>query len=80
MTAAAFTNTDPSFRKLVNMMGASKAAELATDILQRIGRTELSSADDRYLFAVELMKRGGMLEAIGRAIKIQAILMGAKET
>jgi hypothetical protein len=72
--------SDPAMRKLVNMMGASKASTLAADILQRIGRTELATADDRYLFAVELMKRGGMLEAIGRAIKIQAILMGARET
>ena len=71
---------DPALKKLVNMMGAEKAAVVTAEILRRIGRASLETPDDRYAFAVELMKRGGMLEAIGRAIKIQAILMGATET
>jgi hypothetical protein len=33
----------------------------------------------RYTFACVLMKRGGVFEAIGRAIKIQATLHGASE-
>jgi hypothetical protein len=70
---------DPALKKLVNMMGAEKANVVAADILRRIGRETLETPDDRYAFAVELMKHGGMLEAIGRAIKIQAILMGAQE-
>ena len=77
---ATVATADPALRKLVNMMGPTKADALTEEILHRIGRQELVTPDDRYLFAVELMKRGGMLEAIGRAIKIQAILMGAKET
>jgi hypothetical protein len=80
VSAAMSVGADPALRKLVNVMGEAKAEELAGEILRSIGRTELATPDDRYLFAVELMKRGGMLEAIGRAIKIQAILMGAKAT
>jgi hypothetical protein len=71
---------DPSFRKLVNVMGVERAESLVAETLRRIGRPALETPDDRYRFATELMRHGGVLEAIGRAIKIQAILLGAKET
>ena len=41
-----------------------------------IGVRSLVTADDRYRFACELMNAGGVLEAVGRALKIQAILHG----
>ena len=51
--------------------------------LRRSGSRDLrvdADADGRlYRFAVTLMKRGGVMEAIGRSIKIQALLMGARE-
>jgi hypothetical protein len=71
---------DPSLRKLVNVMGAERASKLIAETLERIGRERLETPEDRYRFATELMRHGGVLEAIGRAIKIQAILLGAKES
>jgi hypothetical protein len=69
---------DPALRKLVNMLGA-QARPLIAETLREAGLTDLITPDDRYRFACALMKRGGIYEAIGRAIKIQAILHGAAE-
>jgi len=70
---------DPALKKLVNVMGRDRAATVVADTMRRAGLTSLSTPDDRYRFACALMTRGGICEAIGRAIKIQAILHGAKE-
>jgi hypothetical protein len=70
---------DPAFQKLINVLGLEKAQAVIDETLQRIGRPALLTPDDRYLFACELMTRGGLLEAVGRSIKIQAILHGASE-
>ena len=71
---------DPALVKLVNMMGAERAGEVIAETMSRAGLAALVTAEDRYRFACELMTRGGICEAIGRAIKIQAILHGAKGT
>jgi hypothetical protein len=70
---------DPALVKLVNMMGRERAQPLIADTLRRAGLSGLFTADDRYRFGCELMTQGGICEAIGRSIKIQAILGGAKE-
>jgi len=71
---------DPALQKLINTLGPERGQAIYSEILLKIGRTSLASPDDRYRFACELMTRGGLLEAIGRAIKIQAILYGARES
>jgi hypothetical protein len=78
--ANAVQTADPVVKKLVHVLGPERASALITDILRRIGLASVETPEDRYKFAVELMKQGGMYEAIGRSIKIQAILLGAKET
>lgn len=69
--------TDVALRKLVTVLGAQRARTLAAEILAEIGLGALTTPDDRLRFATALMNRGGLLEHIGRAIKIQAILHGA---
>jgi hypothetical protein len=71
---------DPSLRKLVHMMGAARAETVIAETLGKIGRPALETAQDRYRFGVELMRHGGVLGAIGRSIKIQALLLGAEES
>ncbi len=70
---------DPALAKLTNVLGPEKAAALAADCLRKLGIAGLATPDDRYRFGCELITRGGLLEAIGRAIKIQAILHGARD-
>lgn len=69
---------DVALSKLTNVLGEDKATELVRAILREIGIAELRTPDDRLKFAEALMARGGVIEAIGRAIKIQALLHGAK--
>ena len=71
--------TDPSLNKLVRMYGAERTEVLVRDTMREIGVQSLSSADDRLRFGTALLKKGGLLAAIGRAIRIQAILHGARE-
>jgi hypothetical protein len=46
--------------------------------MRRASLTALQTPDDRFRFGCALMQSGGIFIAIGRAIKIQAILHGAK--
>ena len=66
-------------QKLVNVLGAERANVVVVDTMRKAGLKSLESAQDRYRFACELMTRGGLFEAIGRAMKIQAILHGARD-
>ncbi len=67
-----YTN-DPSLSKLVRLYGAERAEALVRDTLREIGIGALRSPDDRMRFGTALLKKGGLLEAIGRAIRIQAM-------
>ena len=67
---------DPAFKKLVTVLGPVRAEEVVSEILGRLGLPRLATPDDRFRFGCELIARGGVLEAIGRSIKIQAILHG----
>ena len=72
-------NGDVALRKLVAVFGEEGARALVAEIREEVGLAELSTPDDRLRFGAALMKRGGLLEAIGRAIKIQALLHGATD-
>lgn len=65
--------------KLVHVLGRPRAEALIADTLRQIDRPDLAAADSRLLFGHALTQHGGVVEAIGRAIKIQAILEGANE-
>jgi len=69
---------DPALAKIINVMGSDRAQTAIADAMQRAKLTALQSPNDRLRFAVALMQSGGIFETIGRAIKIQAILHGAK--
>lgn len=66
-------------QKLVHVLGRARAEALTQETLRTIGRGSLADAESRLLFGHALTHHGGVVEAIGRAIKIQAILEGANE-
>jgi hypothetical protein len=70
---------DPAVSKVINLMGRERGMAIVDDVMRHANLRELSTPDDRYAFACVLMKRGGIFEVVGRAIKIQAILHGASE-
>jgi len=63
--------------KLVRVLGEGRAAQLISEVLHERGLAGLESPTDRYVFATALIDRGGVLEAIGRAMRVQALLQGA---
>ncbi len=67
-------------KKIDYLLGREKAPTVIAETLARAGIPEVRTPDDAYRFAVTLMRRGGVFEAAGRAIKIQAILNGARDT
>ena len=71
--------SDPSLSKLVRLYGPERTEVLVRDTMREIGILTIASADDRLRFGTALLKKGGLLSAIGRAIRIQAILHGALE-
>lgn len=70
---------DPVLKKLTSVLGPKEAPRFISTTCRDLGLESLSKPQDRMLFACSLIGRGGLLEAIGRAIKIQAILHGAHE-
>ena len=79
MTAPSAYTSDPTLLKLVRLYGAERTDTLVRDTLREIGIAGIHSADDRPRFGSALIKKGGLLEVVGRAIRVQAILQGARE-
>jgi hypothetical protein len=70
---------DRAFDKLENILGRESARELWTSELKLLGVADLNDPGDRLRFGDALVRHGGILEAIGRSIKVQAVLRGAVE-
>lgn len=70
---------NPVLEKLTYVLGPDEAPKFITATCRSLGLPGLDNPQDRMLFACALIERGGLFEAIGRAIKIQAILHGAQE-
>jgi hypothetical protein len=71
--------SDPSLSKLVRLYGAERTEALVRDTMRELGIAAIRTAEDRLRFGGALIKKGGLLEVVGRAIRIQAILHGARE-
>lgn len=69
---------DPAVDKLRNVLGDAGAAALVSEIFAKLAIKSLDDPNDRMRFGDDLILRGGVLEAIGRSIKVQAILRGAR--
>lgn len=69
-----------ALEKLQRALGAERAREVVSIVLRATALVDLEAPDDRLKFARELMRRGGVLEAIGNSIAVQAILEGAKDS
>ena len=66
-------------QKLVHVLGRARADALIKATLDELGEKDLSTPEIRLAFGQGVLRHGGVIEAIGRSIKIQAILEGAKE-
>lgn len=65
--------------KLRRVFGAAKADEIVASTMRRAALTSLDTPTERLRFARELIKNGGLHEALGNSIAVQAILEGGEE-
>ena len=63
---------------LETLLGPKQSQVLIQECLKEANLREVTSAQELYTFAMRLMKRGGLIEAIGRSLKVKALLRGAK--
>ena len=65
--------------KLTKLLGAEDSARLVQEVLDELGLADLSTPDQRFKFAAVLIDKGGLFEAVGRSIRVQALLQGAND-
>jgi hypothetical protein len=63
--------------RLTRALGPAAAPEAAREAFESAGIAELSSPKDLLAFAERLIARGGAFEAVGRGLKVSALLRGA---
>ncbi len=67
-----------ALQKIINLMGDDKGRRFYDETLRSLGMEELRTPNDSARFGNALIERGGVYASIGRSIKIQAILHGAR--
>jgi len=81
-TPASGTRSNPmrALDRLYDLMGAPAARAIAEEAKAAAGVNNLEDPEQLGLFADALMRKGGVIEVVGRGIKIQAIFAGAKRS
>jgi hypothetical protein len=65
--------------RLSKALGPGRAQEIMLETTERMGGRDLESPQDLLTFAELLIKAGGLVQAVGRSLKVQALLHGAVE-
>lgn len=77
--AAMNSMTESAFSKLIKAVGRDKALRLGGEALDKLGLRELRTPNELLAFANYLIGLGGIVESVGRALKVSALLRGAAE-
>lgn len=67
------------YERLSKALGAKRAGEVMVDAMTRLDRNELETPQDMLDLAEILVRAGGLVQAVGRSLKVQALLRGAVE-
>jgi hypothetical protein len=70
--------TELALGRLKRAMGDAPGSQCAEDVMKQLGLTELSTPAELLDFANCLAKKGGVMEVVGGALKVAAILRGAR--
>jgi hypothetical protein len=65
--------------RLTKALGATRASEVMNERLSLWRPRPLETAQDLLEFSNHLMRCGGLIQAVGRSLKVQALLRGATE-
>jgi hypothetical protein len=68
------------YERLSNALGPRRAGEVARAALGLLDERMIDEPNDLLALAEVLVKYGGLVEAVGRSLKVQAILRGAVAT
>jgi hypothetical protein len=63
--------------RLVKALGDRRASEVFRDGCARFGDRLIETPQDMLDFAEVLIRLGGLIQAVGRSLKVQALLRGA---
>jgi hypothetical protein len=63
--------------RLINALGPQRAADVLHDAYLRFGNRLIETPQDMLEFAGILVQLGGLIQAVGRSLKVQALLRGA---
>lgn len=69
--------TEGAFSRLIKALGRDKAIRIGNEALEAMGKRELKTPNELLAFSNRLIALGGIPEAVGRALKVSAILRGA---
>lgn len=67
-----------ALRRLVRVLGEAEAADVIAQVTAETGVQRLQSAQQVLTVAQALVRRGGFVEVVGRMLKAQALLAGAR--
>jgi hypothetical protein len=65
--------------RLVKALGGKRAAEIMREGIAELGGRTLETPQDMMDFADVLVRSTGLIQAVGRSIKVMALLRGASE-
>ena len=65
--------------RMVRALGPARAGEVLGDAFTRFGDRMVDTPQDMLDFAELLMEGGGLVQAVARSLKVQALLHGARE-
>ena len=65
--------------RLTKALGATRASEVMNERLTQWQPRALDTAQDLLEFSNHIMRCGGLIQAVGRSLKVQALLRGATE-
>ena len=69
--------TESAFARVIKALGRDRGMRYGQEALNHLGIEQLRSAQDLLGFSNYLIQHGGIVEAVGRALKVSAILRGA---
>lgn len=69
--------TANAFSRLIKALGTDKALRIGGEALRSLGLRELRDQNEVLAFAKYLIALSGVAEAVGRGLKVSALLRGA---
>ena len=67
------------YERMTKALGPKRANEVMREALTQLDDRRIDGPDDVLAFAEQLIGGTGLVQAVGRALKVQALLHGAAE-